>query len=91
MKYQKPLKYFLTFFCIITLNFFLPRIMPGDPFYFLSSEQGEITITYSQEEIQRQKAYYGLDVPVLTQYGRYLKNIIKGDLDIAYILTMMSG
>lgn len=80
MKYQKAIRYLLTFFCIITLNFFLPRIMPGDPFYFLSSEQGEITITYSQEEIQRQKAYYGLDVPVLTQYGRYLKNIIKGDL-----------
>lgn len=80
MRYQKPLKYFLTFFCIITLNFCLPRIMPGDPFYFLSSEQGEITVTYSQEEIDRQKIYYGLDVPVFTQYGRYLKSIIKLDL-----------
>jgi peptide/nickel transport system permease protein len=80
MRYQKPLKYFLTFFCIITLNFCLPRLMPGDPFYFLSSEQGEITVTYSQEEIDRQKIYYGLDVPVFTQYGRYLKSIIKLDL-----------
>ncbi|WP_420544267.1 ABC transporter permease [Tepidanaerobacter acetatoxydans] len=80
MRYQKVLKYFVTFFCIITLNFFLPRIMPGDPFYFLSSEQGEVTVTYSQEEIDRFKAYYGLDKPVLAQYGSYLNGIIKGDL-----------
>ena len=80
MRYQKPLKYLLTFFCIITLNFCLPRLMPGDPFYFLSSQQGEITVTYSQEEIDRQKVYYGLDVPVFTQYKRYLKSIIKVDL-----------
>ncbi|MDD4570358.1 MAG: ABC transporter permease [Tepidanaerobacteraceae bacterium] len=80
MKYQKLIKHLLTFFCIITLNFFLPRLMPGDPFYFLSGEQGEIVVSYSQEEIARLKSYYGLDVPVLTQYGRYLKNILKGDL-----------
>ena len=80
MRYQKLLKYLLTYFCIITLNFFLHRLMPGDPFYFLSSEQGELTVTYSQEEIERFKSYYGLDAPVLTQYGRYLKSIIKWDL-----------
>jgi len=80
MRYKKILKFLLTFFVIITLNFCLPRLMPGDPFYFLSSEQGEITITYSEEEIQRLKAYYGLDKPVLVQYGRYLKNMANGDL-----------
>ena len=80
MRHQKALKYFATFFCIITLNFFLPRIMPGDPFYFLSSEQGEVAVTYSQEEIDRFKAYYGLDKSMLAQYGSYLKGIIKGNL-----------
>jgi len=80
MKYKKILKLFLTFFFIITLNFSLPRLMPGDPFYFLSGEQGEITITYSEEEIQRQRAYYGLDKPIPVQYGLYLKNLAKGDL-----------
>jgi len=77
---KKILKLFLTFFTIITLNFSLPRLMPGDPFYFLSGEQGEITVSYSDEEIQRQKAYYGLDKPVLVQYGRYLVNLARGDL-----------
>lgn len=80
MRHQKALKYFATFFCIITLNFFLPRIMPGDPFYFLSSEQGEVAVTYSQEEIDRFKAYYGLDKSMLAQYSSYLKGIIKGNL-----------
>lgn len=77
---KKNIKLLLTFFLIITLNFCLPRLMPGDPFYFLSSEQGDIAITYSEEEIQRQKAYYGLDKPILVQYGSYLKNMAKGDL-----------
>lgn len=54
--------------------------MPGDPFYFLSSEQGEVIVSYSQEEIDRLKAYYGLDVPIFTQYKRYLRNILKGNL-----------
>ncbi|WP_370642596.1 ABC transporter permease [Tepidanaerobacter sp. GT38] len=80
MVYRKILKLLMTFFVIITLNFCLPRLMPGDPFYFLSSEQGEITISYSDEEIQRQRAYYGLDKPIMVQYGGYLKSMAKGDL-----------
>lgn len=80
MIYKKIVKLLLTFFVIITLNFSLPRLMPGDPFYFLSSEQGDIAITYSEEEIQRQKAYYGLDKPILVQYGNYLINLGRGDL-----------
>ncbi|NLZ52538.1 MAG: ABC transporter permease [Thermoanaerobacteraceae bacterium] len=82
MTYKKilKLKLFLTLFLIITINFSLPRLMPGDPFYFLSSEQGEIAVTYSEEEIQRLKAYYGLDKPVLVQYGSYLVNMTMGDL-----------
>jgi len=77
---RRAIKITLTFLCIITINFFLPRLMPGDPFYFASGDQGEVVISYSQEEIERLKSYYGLDVPICTQYLRYLKNILKGNL-----------
>ena len=80
MNRKKILKYLLTFFVIITLNFCLPRLMPGDPFFFLSSEQGDITATYSDEEIQRLKAYYGLDRPLLIQYIQYIVSLARGDL-----------
>lgn len=77
---QKTAEYLITFFCIITLNFFIPRLMPGDPFTFLSSEEGSVIVTYSQEQIERYKSYYGLDKPVLEQYMNYMMKLFRGDI-----------
>ncbi len=74
------LGYLLTFLIIITLNFFIPRLMPGDPFTSLSSEEGDITVIYSEEQIERYKRYYGMDRPIAEQYIGYLKNLLKGNL-----------
>jgi len=70
----------MTFFVIITLNFFIPRLMPGDPFIFLSSSEGQITTTYSEEQIAKYKAYYGLDKPMVVQYTSYITNLLKGNI-----------
>jgi peptide/nickel transport system permease protein len=72
--------YFLAFLIIVTLNFFLPRFMPGDPFTFLSANTGEITVNYSEEQISRYKAYYGLDKPLFRQYLSYLSNLFRGNI-----------
>ncbi len=77
---KKIVEYILTFFCIITLNFFLPRLMPGDPFTFLSSDTGEVTVSYTEAQIEKYKSYYGLDLPLSEQYCRYVGNIFKGYL-----------
>jgi oligopeptide transport system permease protein len=61
----------LTIFITITLTFFLMKAIPGSPF-----AQEKKT---SQEAMDNLNAKYGLDVPVLEQYGNYLKNISKGD------------
>jgi peptide/nickel transport system permease protein len=37
---SKIIEYILTLWIILTLNFFLPRLMPGDPFLFLSDGNG---------------------------------------------------
>lgn len=78
--FKKIFEYFIVFFIIISLNFLLPKLMPGDPFTFLSSDEGSITTTYTEEQIEKYKEYYGLDKPMSKQYKDYLKNLCKGDL-----------
>src|SRR6202167_4664816 len=67
------LRYFLirlagavpTLFIIVTLSFFLIRAAPGGPF---DQEQ-----TLPPEIMANLESAYGLNQPVLTQYGRYLR------------------
>ena len=65
---------------IIVLNFFLPRLMPGDPFLYLSVEDGNTAPVYSSQQIKAYEEYYGLDQPLPVQFIRYLTGIVKGDL-----------
>src|ERR1700727_331727 len=60
-----------TLFIIITITFFLMRAAPGGPFDQEQAMPPEI-------EANLQRAY-GLDQPVWTQYGRYLKSLVHGD------------
>lgn len=76
----KIVEYAVTFFCIITLNFFIPRLMPGDPFTFLSSNADEVAVAYSEEQVERYKTYYGLDKPLSSQYRDYICNMLRGDI-----------
>jgi peptide/nickel transport system permease protein len=79
----KIISYLLTVWVILTLNFLLPRLMPGDPFVFLSGEEGEDLPQISQA----QKAYYmdryGFDDPLPVQYGRYIARLARGDLGLS--------
>lgn len=77
---KKSLEYLLVFWFIITLNFFIPRLMPGDPFTFLSSEEGDVHASYSEEQIEMYKAYYGMDKPLGDQYKDYMVNLCKGNI-----------
>lgn len=61
----------VTIFLLITVVFFLVRMMPGDPF-----SNGKMT-----PEIQaNMEAYYGFDKPLPVQYIKYLGNLAHGDL-----------
>lgn len=77
---KKIMGYIFTFFCVLTFNFMIPRLMPGDPFTFLSSDEGDVNITYTEEQIEKYKAYYGLDKPLSEQYVKYIKDTFKGNL-----------
>ncbi|ACD23697.1 ABC transporter permease [Clostridium botulinum] len=61
----------LTIWVVITLTFFLMRLMPGGPF---DSEKLTPEIKANME------AKYGMDKPLGEQYALYMKNLVKGDL-----------
>jgi len=71
--------YVVVVFFLVTLNFFLPRALPGHPIAALGDPRSE---TYVGDQARRAKVerYYGLDRPLLEQYGRYLRGLLHGDL-----------
>ncbi len=71
--------YLVTVVVLVTINFFLPRALPGDPISAMF-ELG--TPTYLADDAIRAEleGYYGLDRPILQQYGRYLSGLARGDL-----------
>lgn len=68
---------FLTLFVVLTINFFLLRLMPGTPF-------DNPKITPAQKELMMRK--YGLDEPVGVQYLRYLGDVVQGDFGVSFRL-----
>ena len=67
----------VSLFAIITITYFLMNLMPGDPFM---SEKA------SEENRAILIAKYGLDQPVYVQYGKYLENLLHGDMGTSYVL-----
>ncbi len=63
----------LTILIISTIIFFVIRVIPGDPALVVAG------IDASDEEIQAIRAKLGTDVPVLTQYVRWLGDLATFD------------
>ena len=66
----------ITVWLIATATFFAMHNVPGDP---LMDEKA-----VSPEIRKNLQAKYGLDRPLLEQYGIYLSNMIRGDFGISY-------
>ncbi len=54
--------------------FSIIHAIPGDPATAMLGERA------SQESIDRMNAHYGLDKPLIVQYGYFIKNLLQGDL-----------
>lgn len=63
---------FITLWIVATATFFLMHAMPGGPF------DGEKKLPDQVKANLETK--FGLDKPIMQQYGIYLKNLLKGDL-----------
>ncbi len=71
---QRALQTIVVWFLIIALNFFIFRVMPGDPRGALIGEH------MSPDVIQRITARFGLDQPLATQFVLYIVNLFQGEL-----------
>lgn len=60
----------LTLFALVTIVFFLVRLMPGDPF---------TSAKLTKEVAENMRAYYGFDKPLIQQYLTYMGNLLHGD------------
>jgi len=65
---------------IITLIvFFAMRLLPGDPLIiFLGQQASQGTI--SQEQLESLRVEYGLDKPIMVQYGNWAWGLLHGNL-----------
>ncbi len=77
---KKAVRYILALFLIFSLNFAIPRAMPGDPLTNLLGED----VTYTDESVQELKSKMGLDKPIHIQYLNYWQDILRLDLGYSY-------
>src|SRR5215210_2189543 len=66
---------FVTLFVIATVTWFLMQLLPGSPF---NDDK------LSDKARAQLEAKYGLDEPLLVQYGTYMANLAQGDLGDSY-------
>src|ERR1051326_1349119 len=76
--------YLLAVWAALTLNFFLPRLAPGDPasaLFFRLSQHGSV----NPNLLNALKVEFGVDTtdPLWLQYFKYLDNLIHGNLGIS--------
>jgi peptide/nickel transport system permease protein len=74
-------QYALVLLASATLNFALPRMMPGSPLLFLAGEEvGRLDEGHRRELVRR----LGLDRPLWEQYVRYLMDLARGELGTSF-------
>ncbi|WP_127794931.1 ABC transporter permease [Agromyces sp. LHK192] len=80
---RRGLFYVITFWAAVTINFFIPRIMPGDPVRALiAKNQGRI----STDAEAALRTLFGLDqdTTLWQQYLDYWGLLLRGDLGISF-------
>jgi len=74
--FKRLLQGTLTVWFIATATFFAMHNVPGDPLLNDRAVTGSIRANL--------EARYGLDQPLMTQYGIYLRNLARGDFGISF-------
>lgn len=73
--------YLLAAWASLTLNFFLPRLMPGDP---ASAMFARFRGQARPEQIEAMRKAFGLsDAPLLMQYWTYITHALRGDFGLS--------
>ena len=75
---RRILRGLLTIFISVSLTFFIVRAMPSDPVSLMVSPQ------MTPEAQQAMIEAYGLDQPLMVQYGKFLVQLFQGNLGTSF-------
>lgn len=77
--------YVVALWAALTLNFLIPRLLPGNPVDILLAklQQRGGTVTAETREAYALLLGGDNDSPLIVQYGQYLVNIFRGDLGVS--------
>ena len=78
---RKIFQCIIAIFILSLVVFYISRLSPGDP---LKAYHGNAVERMSMEEKEKAIDRLGLNEPIYIQYGKWLKNVAKGDFGISY-------
>lgn len=83
---NKLIWFLITLACAFALNFFLPRMMPGDPVAGIVSRlaQGMTNTSGIQAIYQQYADLFGTNKPMIEQFFIYLQNVFRGDFGFSF-------
>ena len=76
---KKLLAAAITIIAIICVNFAIFRMLPGDPIRLMFKDA-----RLRSEQLEQIRKDYGLDKPMVVQFGAYVKELLKGNLGISF-------
>lgn len=84
---RKLLIYGLTFFLAVSIDWMIPRFMPGDPIANVMARIGAVVNPGAAQEMYDYfTRVFGLDVPIWQQYLHFWNALFHGDLGISVYL-----
>ena len=83
---NKLMWFAITFVCAFVLNFFLPRLMPGDPVAVIVSHlaQGMSNTSGIQAIYQQYADLFGTNKPIIEQFFIYVRNVLQGNFGYSF-------
>lgn len=75
--------YGLTFFIAVTVDWLIPRFMPGDPVQLMISRITALEADAVERMTTYFRAAFGLDKPLWEQYANFWLALLNGDLGIS--------
>ncbi|QDP97215.1 ABC transporter permease [Microlunatus elymi] len=84
---RRVLMAFVTIFVIVSLSFYMVRLMPGNPMQYLEFQLEQQGNTDPEQIRQQVQAIYGVmpSGPLWQQYLTYIGNVFRGDFGVSLL------
>ena len=80
---RKLFTYLITFFVAATIDWLIPRFMPGDPVAVLVTKTNALSPTQAQRMVEYYTNLFGLNQPLPVQYLNFWGSLLHGNLGLS--------